>query len=70
MAETVLKKKKFDGQEVEILGPTYEKGEPDAPDRWRGKLRDRKEMLAYLKTGERYWFSDDWYGSERRKTNA
>ncbi len=70
MAETKLKKKKFDGEEVGILGPTYEKGKPDAPGRWRGKLRDRKEMLAYLKTGERYWFSDDWYGSERRKTKA
>jgi len=27
-------------------------------------------MLAYLKTGERYWFSEEWFGSEKRKTKA
>ncbi|MBN2496052.1 MAG: hypothetical protein JXR96_15775 [Deltaproteobacteria bacterium] len=70
MADESIKKKKFDGEEVEILGPTYEPGKPKGPDRWRGKLRDRKEMLKYLESGERYWFSDDWYGSERRKTKA
>jgi hypothetical protein len=70
MADTMLKKKKFNGEEVEILGATFEEGKPEDPVKWRGKLRDRKEMLAYLKTGERYWFSDDWFGSERRKTKA
>ncbi len=70
MAEIKQKKKRFDGEDVEVLGPTFEEGEPDAPDKWRAKLRDRKEMLAYLKTAERYWFSDDWFGSERRKTKA
>ena len=39
-------------------------------DKWREKLRNREEMLKYLKTAERYWFSDDWYGSEKRKTPA
>jgi len=34
------------------------------------KLKDRKEMLKYLRSGERYWFSDDWYGSEKRKNPA
>lgn len=70
MSEIKIKKKMHDGSEVEILGPTYEEGTPQNPDRWRSKLRDRKEMLAYLKTGERYWFSEDWYGSEKRKTKA
>jgi len=53
-----------------VLGPTYEAGKPDAPDDWRKKLRSRDEMLGYLKTACRYWYSDDWYGSERRKTRA
>jgi hypothetical protein len=53
-----------------VLGPTYEAGKPDAPDDWRKKLRSREEMLGYLKTACRYWYSDDWYGSERRKTKA
>lgn len=39
-------------------------------DNWRKKLATREEMLEYLKTGERYWFSNDWYGSEKRKTPA
>ncbi len=55
---------------AEVLGPTYEAGKPEVPDDWRKKLRSREEMLSYLKTACRYWYSDDWYGSERRKTKA
>jgi len=69
MAEKI-KKTKYDGEEVEILGATYEDGKPEERATWRTKLRDRKEMMNYLRTGERYWFSDDWYGSERRKKKA
>ena len=65
-----IKKQKADGTNVEVLGATYDEGEPEGPERWRSKMRDRKEMLAYLKSAERYWFSDDAYGSERRKTKA
>jgi hypothetical protein len=53
-----------------VLGPSYEAGKPDAPDNWRKKLRSRAEMVNYLKSAARYWYSDDWYGSERRKTKA
>ena len=65
-----IKKKKWDGTDVEILGPTYEAGKPEAAMQWRQKMRDRREVMAYLQTGLRYWYSDDWYGSERRKTKA
>ncbi len=68
--EKTIKKTRFDGQEVEILGETYEQGMPSSAGLWRPKLRNRKEMLNYLRSGERYWFNDDWYGSERRKTKA
>jgi hypothetical protein len=54
----------------DVLGPTYEPGKPEGPDGWRKKLRSRDEMIAYLRTAGRYWYSDDWYGSERRKTKA
>ncbi len=37
---------------------------------WRKKLKSREEVLKYLQTGERYWFSKDWYGSEKRKNPA
>lgn len=53
-----------------VLGPTYEPGKPDAPDDWRKKLGSRQQMLDYLRSACRYWYSDDWYGSERRKTKA
>jgi hypothetical protein len=66
-------------EKKDVLGPTYEprsklqRGEPGKPEElysWRKKLRNREEMLKYLQTGERYWFSKEWYGSEKRKTPA
>ena len=60
----------FDGKKIKVLGPTYEEGKPESAENWRSKLRSRDEMLAYLKTGERYWFSEEWFGSEKRKTKA
>ena len=63
-------KTSFDGKKVKVLGPTFEKGQPDKPENWRGKLKNREEQLSYLKTGERYWFNEEWVGSEKRKTPA
>jgi len=65
--------KKAPGREkVEVLGETFEEGKPKGEDagRWRQKLASREEKLKYLQTGERYWFSKDWYGSEKRKNPA
>ena len=58
--------------EVEVLGATFETGKPEDRDlgRWRQKLTDRQEKLKYLQTGERYWYGEEWFGSERRKTPA
>lgn len=53
-----------------VLGETYEAGKPTGPSNWRKKLQTREEMLKYLETGERYWYSDEWYGSEKRRTPA
>ena len=57
---------------VKVLGATYDKGKPEGEElgKWRQKLRDRKERLKYLQTGERYWYGKDWYGSEKRKNPA
>ena len=63
-------KTSFDGKKVRVLGPTFEKGQPDKPGNWREKLKNREEKLNYLKTGERYWFNTEWFGSEKRKTPA
>jgi len=57
--------------EQKLVGEeTYEAGKPTGPSNWRNKLGNRKEMLKYLQTGERYWYSEEWYGSEKRRTPA
>jgi hypothetical protein len=55
-----------------ILGETYEPGKPEGEEmgKWRQKLASREEKIKYLQTGERYWYSSDWYGSEKRKKPA
>lgn len=57
---------------VEVLGDTSEPGTPQGVEAglWRQKLPTRQEKLKYLETGERYYYSQDWYGSEKRKTPA
>ena len=70
MKEKLEEKVSFNGTKVKVLGPTFEEGKPEAPYQWRKKLKTREEMLDYLRTGERYWFSQEWYGSEKRKTPA
>ena len=59
-------------EEVEVLGETFEEGEPEDTElgKWRQKVGSREEKLKYLETGERYWYSKEWYGSERRKNPA
>jgi hypothetical protein len=58
--------------EVELLAETYEEGKPEAVELgyWRQKLGSRDDRIKYLQTGERYWYSDDWFGSEKRKNPA
>ncbi len=70
MADTAGKKSATG--KVEVLGATYEKGKPQGEEmgRWRQKLESRDLKLKYLETAERYWYSNDWYGSEKRKTPA
>jgi len=71
--EYQVEKKKAPGRdEVEVLGATFEEGHPEGEEagRWRQKLSSREDKLKYLETGERYWYSDDWYGSEKRKNPA
>jgi hypothetical protein len=63
-------KEAFDGRKVKVLGATFEEGKPEGSIDWTGKLGSREEMLNYLKTALRYWYSDDWFGSERRKQGA
>ena len=71
--EYQIEKKSAPGREqVEVLGATFEKGEPQGEQagRWRQKLTRREEQLKYLQTGERYWYGKEWFGSEKRKNPA
>ncbi len=71
--EYKVEKKSAPGrEEVEVLGATFEEGKPEGEEegKWRQKLESREEKLKYLQTGERYWYGQDWFGSEKRKTPA
>lgn len=72
MEYKVVKKEAPGRGQVDILAETYEDGLPAGEDagKWRQKLESREEKLTYLKNGERYWYSDDWFGSEKRKNPA
>ena len=68
-----IEKKSVSGrEEVEVLGATFEEGKPEGEElgKWRQKLGTREEKLKYLQTGERYWYGEEWYGSEKRKNPA
>jgi len=58
--------------EVEVLGATFDEGKPEGEDtgKWRQKLGSREEKLKYLQNGERYWYGEEWFGSEKRKNPA
>ncbi|MBI4283393.1 MAG: hypothetical protein HY663_02855 [Chloroflexi bacterium] len=71
--EYKIEKKSAPGRkEVEVLGDTFEAGKPEGTrmGKWRQKLESREEKLKYLETGERYYYSKEWYGSEKRKNPA
>ena len=71
--EYKIEKTKAPGRdEVEVLGATFEEGAPEGEElgKWRQKLDSREDKLRYLQSGERYWFSEEWFGSEKRKTPA
>jgi hypothetical protein len=72
MGENKVTKDRFDGTPVEVLGETYDPGAPAEGDKsdWSSKVGDKAEMLKFLKTGLRYWYSSEWFGSEKRKNPA
>lgn len=72
MADNVEMKSAPGRDKVEVLGETFEAGKPEGEEmgKWRQKLESRQEKLKYLETGERYYCSKDWYGSEKRKSPA
>ena len=61
--EDKTEEKNTSGRDIsEVLGETFEKGEPvigGQEGMWRHKLGGREDMLKYLRTAERYWFGKE-----------
>jgi len=72
MTENIVNKTAPGRDSVEVLGATFEAGKPsgEGSGKWRQKLESRKDKLKYLETAERYWYSKESYGSEKRKKPA
>ncbi len=69
----VVEKKSAPGRAYcEVLGDTFEPGKPDCNDlgQWRQKLESRADKLRYVQTAERYFYSKEGFGSEKRKNPA
>ncbi len=60
----------FEGKKVKVLGPTYEPGRPEGPADWKERLQTTADRMGYLQAALRYWYSSDWFGSEKRKQEA
>jgi hypothetical protein len=69
-------KERFDGQKVKILLPTYAEGTDQDSYQWRKNINfvnigeASSPVKKYLTTAERYFYSKDWFGSEKRKNPA
>jgi len=71
MAEYVYEEKEdFEGKKVRVLGPTYDPGKPEGAADWKEKLQTDADRMGYLRSALRYWYSTDWFGSEKRKQDA
>lgn len=73
MGDEKITKERFDGTQVEILGATYEAGPTHDGEKydWISRVgSERQDLLKFLKTGLRYWYSGEWFGSEKRKNPA
>ena len=76
MAEKYEEKERFDGQKVKILMPEYVSGPDEDRYAWRKNINvvnigeESNPIKKYLTTAERYFYSKDWFGSEKRKNPA
>ena len=66
----MIEKNMFDGSKVKIIGENYEAGKPSGKGEWKKNFTTRDEYVKYLKQAERYWYSKEGFGSEKRKNPA
>jgi hypothetical protein len=75
-AEHFEEKERFDGQKVKILVPEYVAGPEEDSYQWRKNItyvnidQQSDPIKKYLTTAERYFYSKEWFGSEKRKNPA
>jgi len=69
-------KERYDGKKVKILVPEYVSGSDEDRYAWRKNItyvnigEEKTPIMRYLTTAERYFYSKDWFGSEKRKNPA
>ena len=74
--EKYEEKERFDGQKVKILLPTYAQGTDQDQYQWRKNINfvnigeAASPVKKYLTTAERYFYSKEGFGSEKRKNPA
>lgn len=75
-SEHFEEKDRFDGQKVKILVTDYVKGDDEDRYQWRSNItainvaEGDVAIKKYLTTAERYFYSKEWFGSEKRKNPA
>lgn len=75
-SEHYEEKERFDGEKVKILVTDYVQGKDEDRYQWRSNIPEinvaegEVSIKKYLTTAERYFYSQDWFGSEKRKTPA
>jgi hypothetical protein len=76
MSENYEEKERFDGKKVKILMPEYAPTVDEDRYPWRKNItsvnvgEQADPVKKYLTTAERYFYSKDWFGSEKRKNPA
>jgi hypothetical protein len=76
MADKYEEKERFDGTKVKILVQEYAASPEEDRYQWRKNINfvnigeESNPINRYLTTAERYFYSTDWFGSEKRKNPA
>jgi hypothetical protein len=76
MSENYEEKERFDGKKVKILMPEYAPTVEEDNYPWRKNINSvnigeqADPVKKYLTTAERYFYSTEWFGSEKRKNPA
>lgn len=75
-AEKYEEKERFDGKKVKILIPVYGPSPDEGAYQWRKNISlvnigdESTPIKRYLTSAERYFYSKEGFGSEKRKNPA